>query len=129
METKSRNSIKELGKEGEERARIMLNKLGFKLTSPDWIGKRNNKYLQFEVKMKSEPFSPPPFWGHGIDISQINRRKEIQEKHGLKCAVIVFEKDSPNIYYQWLDKLETGPKFDTRRRIRIYPIESFLKMR
>jgi hypothetical protein len=129
METKLKNSIEELGKEGEEKARIMLKKLGFLLTKPDWIGEKEGKFIQFEIKMKSAAFTPPPFLGHGLDIYQINRRIALQEKHNLKCMVIIFEKDSPNIYYQWLDKLEEGKRFDTRNGIRIYPIEVYNKMK
>jgi hypothetical protein len=97
----------ELGKEGEEKARLFLNKLNFKLTQPDWIG-QNEKgdFVQFEIKMKSEPFKPPPFQGHGLNIYQLKRRLLLQKQHNLRCMLVVFEKDTNKIYVQWLDKLE-----------------------
>jgi hypothetical protein len=100
-------TIEELGKEGEEKARVMLSKLGFLLTKPDWLGERDGAFYQFEIKMKSEPFTPPPFFGHGLDIDQIRRRLSLQDKHNLPCVVIIFEKDSPNVYYQCSNKHNT----------------------
>jgi hypothetical protein len=43
-------------------------------------------------------------------------------------VVIIFEKDSPNVYYQYLNRLEIGARFDTRKGIRIYPLEAYNKL-
>lgn len=120
------DGIKKMGDIGEEKARLFLNKQGFKLTKPDWIGILNDKYYQFEIKMKSELFKPPPFIGHGFDEHQIKRRLHLQEKHNLPCIVIIFEANSDNIYVQSLHELERRRKFITaKQRIHVYPLTSF----
>lgn len=118
-------NIEQLGKEGEEKARHFLKKLGYELTQPDWIGKKEDNFVQFEIKMKSEPFKPPPFEGHGLDIYQLKRRLLLQKQHNLKCMLVIFEKDTSKVYTQWLDKLEKDNYFDTKKGIRIYPLENF----
>jgi len=135
-ETKPQNlTIEEMGKEGEERARLLLKSLGYTLTKPDWIGEKDGQFTQFEIKMKAEPFTAGycgkkwcEFTGHGLDIYQLERRLRLQNNHNLPCEVIIFEKEPTNIYRQSLNKLELGKRFNTPNNIRIYPLDSYERL-
>ena len=37
----------ELGKEGEQQARLILKKMGFEVQSPDWLGLKDNNWQEF----------------------------------------------------------------------------------
>lgn len=118
----------ELGKEGEEKARQLLNKMGYYLHSPDWLGKKDGKWTKFEVKRK-ERFISPPFDGHGLDLRQIKSSKEFQDDTGIRTYLMIFEIETENIYGQYLDILEIGKYFDTQYgSIRIYPLERYDKL-
>ena len=117
-------SITECGIEAEKKARILLKSHGWQIQQADWIGRKNNKWLVFEIKQR-ELFKPPPFTGTGLDKTQIFLRNLLLEDLGLRTMLIVFEKDTENIYCQYLDVLEKGNHFDTKNKIRIYPIENF----
>ncbi len=128
--------FEKLGKKGEEKAVKILKEMGFVLSRPDYRGyrKTNNLFygekievdeeVEFEIKAKTEPFKPPPFYGHGADIYQINKRMKRFNKNNIKQFLIIFEK-SGKIYGQWLHILEKGKYFDTKKGKRIYPLESF----
>lgn len=127
---------KELGKKGEEQARKMLKAFGFILTRPDWAGYQlsprlfygemieTNEDVEFEIKMKSELFTAPPFDGHGTDRHQIERRMRRYRKYGLRQFLLCIQTDG-TAYGQWLHRLEAGRQFDTQKGIRIYPVGDF----
>lgn len=121
-------SITTEGIEAEKLARPILQKQGFCIQQIDWIGYKNNKWLVFEIKQR-EFFNPPPFLGTGLDIRQIDLRRKIYNGLLIDTYLIVFEKNTKNIYGQFIfEKLENGKYFDTKNKIRIYPIENFLKL-
>jgi len=116
--------IEELGKEGEQEARILLKKCGFWIMQVDWMGERNGEYLLFEIK-KKEKFKPPPFVGHGLDYRQVVARLRFQKKTGIRCMFLVKDVDDGLWYWNYLDILEDGEKFMTRNKIRVYPLTAF----
>ena len=117
-------SIQEIGIEGEKKARIFLKNLGYKIFQIDWMADKDGNYIQCEVKFK-ERFTPPPFEGHGMEIWKIKDRLRFEKQTGIKAFLIIFEKLTDLIFYQWLLKLEQGKYFDTKNDIRIYPLENF----
>jgi hypothetical protein len=123
-------SITTDGIKGESIARkILLKNFNCEmLTQIDWMIKLDGKWYQVEVKHK-EMFKAPPFDGHGLEIKQINRRLTFQKDTKIKCFFMVIEKNTNNVFLQWLDVLEKGKKFDTKNNIRIYDINSFKKLR
>lgn len=117
----------ELSNTTENQARLILIELGYKLQRPDWLAKRNGGYIIIEVKER-ELFKPPPFLGTGLDIKQLRLREEARKDLDLRTFLMVFEKDTLNVYGQFLDVLEQGQYYDTRNQIRIYPIRNFNKL-
>jgi len=116
--------IEELGKQGEQEARLLLKGIGFWLMQLDWVGEKDGKYFVFEIK-KKEKYNPPPFWGHGLDYRQVVARLRFQEKTGIRCIFLVKDVDDGIWYWNYLDVLENGKKFMTKNKIRIYPIDNF----
>lgn len=114
------------GIEAEKKARTLLKKHGWFIQQLDWIGKKNDRWVIFEVKDK-ELFQPPPFLGTGLDKSQIYLRNQLLKDLGLQTILLVFIKNTEDVYYQYLDILESGEYFDTKSNIRIYPIKNFNK--
>lgn len=121
-------SINDIGKEGERLARIVL-KDWFKVDGifqADWIVNKNGKYYVVEVKHK-EMFSPPPFYGHGLDIRQVKARMQFYKDKDIRCLFLVIDMDG-TVYWQWLDELEKTKYLDTKNGVRIYNIEHFVKL-
>ena len=118
----------ELGREGEQQARILLKKLGFEVQSPDWLAVKENNWTCIEVK-KKERFDPPPFAGHGLDNRQIYLRKKLLEEKEIRTFLLIFEVGTDNIFGQYLDVLEEGNKFITKNGITIYPLPSFQNLK
>ena len=115
----------EQGIKGEQKLFKYLRDKGVEFFQADGIGLQKGKYSLYEVKLKSEPFKPPPFLGHGLEIRQVNARIKFQEKTGMRCRFVVFQSNSNSVCSAWLDELEKGKHFDTSNGIRIYPIENF----
>jgi hypothetical protein len=105
---------------------LILKKLGYGIQQLDWIGKKDGLWTIFEVKTR-ELFNPPPFLGTVLDKRQVYLRNLLKDELKLRTVLIVFEKSTDNVYWQYLDILESGKHFDTRNEIRIYPIENFIK--
>jgi hypothetical protein len=115
----------EEGVEGEQKLFSYLRKNGVEFFQADAIGKEGGNYVVYETKNKAEPFRPPPFLGHGLELRQVRARLKFQREMGIRCKFIVFQKNDNSVCSQWLDVLEEGEKFDTKNGIRIYPIENF----
>lgn len=118
-------SITDIGREGEELARIII-KEKWKcddLFQADWLVTKNGVWYIVEVKHKAK-FIPPPFEGHGLDIRQVKARMKFFEDTGIRCIFLVLDLDG-NTYWQWLDILEQGKKHDTKNCVRIYPLQGF----
>lgn len=119
-------SITEQGIIGERMARAIL-KDKFRVDNIfqlDWIVCKNNEYYAVEVKHK-ELFSPPPFWGQGLDIRQVKARIKLFKDKGIRCLFLVITKPEEKVYWQWLDVLEQTKYFDTKNKIRVYDIKEF----
>ena len=121
-------SITEIGREGEKLARLILKSLGCEdIFQADWIVKKQGKWYVVEVKRK-ERFMPPPFEGHGLDIRQVNARLRFYQDTNVRCLFIVFDLTDGNTYWQWLDVLDKGEHYDTKRKVRIYPLTRLIRL-
>ena len=116
----------ELGKEGENQARLILKSMGFEVQQLDWVGIKNGQTTCFEIK-KKERFTPPPFEGHGLDKRQIYLRNKLFENTSIRTMLMIFEIPSGRIFYRYLDLLEKGKKFETINGVIIYPLSSFFE--
>jgi hypothetical protein len=115
------------GIEAEKKARLFLKKFGINnIQQLDWLVKLNDKYFIVEVKER-ELYSPPPFYGTGLDIRQLNLRLQVYNDLGIDTILIVFEKNTNNVYVQKISILEQGEYNDTKNKIRIYKIDNFNK--
>ncbi len=118
-------SITKIGIEGEKKAREILKQNGFNIFQADWIAKsKEGDYYLVEVKHK-EMFKKPPFDGHGLDVRQVLSRMEFYKKTKIRTILLIINIPDGKIYWQFLDDLENGKKFDTRNKVRVYPIENF----
>ena len=72
-------------------------------------------------------YNPPPFVGTGLDIRQVKLRTQIFKDLGIDTILLVFEKNTNNVYSGFLSKLEATKYFNTKNNIRIYNIENFKK--
>ena len=119
----------ELGREGEQQARIILSEMGFMVQSPDWLGRRDKEWICFEIK-KKERFLAPPFDGHGLDIRQIKLRTELLNDTGIRTYLMIFEVPTNKIWGQFLDILESSESFLTQTgKIKIYPLKNYDELR
>jgi len=118
--------ITEQGIEGEQKLFSFLKKVGFDFFQPDAIGCKNGTYYMFEVKHQ-ERYRPPPFEGHGLPLWQIKARLKFQKLFGIRCVLVVFDKETNEVFYQAFDTLEKGEKYDTKgaKPRRIYLVSSF----
>jgi hypothetical protein len=117
----------ELGKEGEQQARVFLKNMGFEVQSPDWLARKNGEWICIEVK-KKERFTAPPFDGHGLDTRQIYLRNQLLKEKGIRTYLMIFEVPTNLVFGEYLDILEAGKKIKTRNEIVIYPLTSFKKL-
>lgn len=119
--------ITEEGIAGEQKLfKFLINK-GFNCFQPDIIGEKEGIYYLFECKHQ-ERFEPPPFKGHGLPLWQVKARLKFQEKFGIKCILVIFDKKTGEVFSQLLEVLEKGKHIDTKglKPRRIYPIENFV---
>ena len=118
--------ITEEGIEGEQFLMQFLSNKGFKVFQPDCIGLYNGIYYMFEMKHQ-ERFKAPPFDGHGLPRWQIESRLAFFNKTKIPVILVILDKETNEVFYQYLDKLDAGVHFDTHgeKPRRIYPIESF----
>jgi len=121
-------SITEQGRQGEIIARKILKEIFKvdKIFQADWLVNAKGIWYVIEVKHK-ELFKPPPFYGQGLDIRQVKARMNFYKDAGIRCLFLVIEKPSNEVFWQWLDILETTKYFDTKNNIRIYDINNFNK--
>lgn len=92
----------------------------------DWITlSPHNKWISIEVKFKSRLYHPPPFWGIGLDLSQVYLRNQILKSLSIPCFLIAYVEEQP--YGQYLDVLDKGDKHRTENDILVFPVEAFYK--
>ena len=125
--------MKKMGDSGEEVTRLFLKSKGFNLTKPDWEFEKDGRYISVEVKHKSEAFKKGwagngycGFDGQGLDIYQIRARERRYQKTGIRNLLLIVNDEDGTIKGNWLDILEGKEYFDTKNRIRIYPLAGFI---
>ena len=120
-------SITEDGRAGEVWAREWLLGHGYEvILQADWIARSPAGLVLVEVKHQ-ERFEPPPFFGHGLPPWQVKARLAFEAETGVRALLLVRDKATSEVFYQWLAELERGPKYLTSgssRRV-IYPLDSF----
>jgi len=92
----------------------------------DWIMKEKWKYYIIEAKQKYL-FKAPPFDWTWLDIKQIDLRIQLYNDLWIDTLLIVFEKNTNNVYYHSLQKLLKTKYFDTKKWVRIFNINDFKK--
>ncbi|MEN6432657.1 MAG: hypothetical protein ABFD06_07235 [Smithella sp.] len=113
----------------EKAARLWLKNKGVNnLQQIDWLFKsnKNGNYYCLESKSR-ELYEPPPFFGTGLDITQLKLRLQLLNDLGIDTILLVFEKNTNNVYWQFLSIMEKGRHIDTKNKIRIYDIDNFNK--
>lgn len=122
-------TIEQDGRFGERLAYDFFKKRGLAFFQADWIAKFGEDYCLYEIKHQ-EPFEPPPFWGHGLPLWQVQARLSFQEATGIRACLLIFDKKTGATYSQFLDELEQGRYLDTRGKKprRVYPIASFIEL-
>lgn len=114
------------GLEGEKIIRDYFINKKIHFFQVDLMAKLKNKWNVIEVKHQ-EPFEPPPFKGHGLPKWQIDARLQFQNETGIRALLFIRDKITEIIYWQYMDKLMEGNKFQTNGmnpRI-IFPIENY----
>ena len=97
-------AIQQDGIIGEKLAMDFLHKKGLKVFQPDVIAHNEKMYMIGEAKFKHEQEFDGVV-GHTIPYRQVKARLEAYKDTGLRCMFIVFDKDEPVVYYEWLDFL------------------------
>lgn len=117
------------GIQGEQALFNLLKKNGFHFFQPDAIGYKDGCYYVFETKHQ-ERFIPPPFEGHGLPKWQVTARLAFQKMTKIPCVLVVFDKETNEIFWQRIDQLEKGEYHDTfgNSPRRIYKIDNFEKL-
>jgi hypothetical protein len=113
----------------ETKALELLKEDGFKtIQQLDWVAKNNKgNWVIFEIKEK-ELFTPGknfPYYGTGLNKSQLYLRTQLLKDLELRTYLIVFAKGTKDVYGAYLDELEKGEFYDTQNGIRIYPLSNF----
>ena len=128
-ETKSNMGITQDGINGEQALFVLLKSKGLKFFQPDAIGYKDGCYYVFEVKHQAR-YTPPPFEGHGLPKWQVEARLEFQRRTTIPCIFVVFDKETEEVFYQRIDKLEKGEYIDTHgmKPRRIYNLKEFKKL-
>lgn len=90
---------------------------------------KNCRWFVFEAKHQ-ERYTPPPFEGHGLPLWQAKARLRFQDETNVKAVLMIFEKNTGEVFVQRLDKLEQGKYFDTKgaKPRRIYKLDSFKRI-
>lgn len=124
--------IQEIGIEAEQWLLKMFVKARIKVLQPDALSFENGKWVLNEIKHQ-EVYTPPPFFGHGLPLWQIETRMKFQKDTGIRVRLVIRELEDKKVektgvtYIQWLDILEKGKHIDTggEKPRRIYPIINF----
>ena len=119
-------SILEEGRYGEVKGREWLISHGYKVFQADWVAFDGTNYFTVEVKHQ-EMYLAPPFDGHGLPLWEVKARLAFQQAVGVRALLLILDKGKSCWFWQYLDILEKGEKFDTKglHPRRIYPIINF----
>ena len=118
------------GLKGEDRIRNILINLGIHFFQADLLFSYQDKWYLGEIKHQ-EAFEPPPFRGHGLPNWQIDARLEFQKQFGIRAVLFIVEKKTDEIYYQFLDVLMAGEKYQTNGYSprMIFPIKNYKRFK
>jgi hypothetical protein len=121
------NNNTSLNHETETKALRLLQQAGYSYPQEiDWLAlSPKHAWMCLEVKYKSRLFHPPPFWGLGIDLAQAFLRRKLREELSLRTFLIVYFEDQ--VYGQFLDVLEGGTKYQTKKDILVFPVDVFIR--
>jgi hypothetical protein len=91
-----------------------------------WVRLKSGEYIFCEIKTQA-PYSPPPFWGHGLPKWQIDKYLQMQKDCNVFWDLIICDTESGIGYCQYISVLEQGRYFDTcgASPRRVYPLDSF----
>jgi hypothetical protein len=119
--------ITQQGIEGEQMLLKWLRNKGISCFQPDAIGYKNGKYILYECKHQAR-FKAPPFDGHGLPKWQIEARLKFQFETNILCILVIFDSETNEVFYQYIDVLENGEHIDTKglKPRRIYKLTSFI---
>ena len=114
------------GEKAWQEARIILKDGGWSLQQIDWLGKKNESYVKFEIKGQ-EPFEPPPFKGHGLPYWQVKESAELLRDLNVRTYLMIKDTKDNVWYGNFLDELEKGEFIDTHGQNprRIYNLKEF----
>lgn len=114
------------GIEGEQWLMKFLHDKGFECFQPDCVGLFKGIYYLFEVKHQ-ERYKAPPFDGHGLPLWQIKARLLFFDKTHIPVILVIKDKETNEVFYQYLEKLNSGKFHDTHgaKPRRIFPLEAF----
>lgn len=120
--------VTQQGIDGEQMLFKWLKNKNVVFFQPDAIGYKNGKHVLYECKHQAR-FKAPPFDGHGLPYWQVKTRLMFQIETNISCILVVFDSETNEIFYQYLDVLEQGEHFDTKgdKPRRIYKLTSFLR--
>lgn len=95
---------------------------------PDAISLEHGQYVLNEVKHQ-EYYESPPFDGHGLPKWQIEARLHFYNLTGIRCRLVIKDKKTGVVYWQWFDELELGDFYDTEgdNKRRVYPLTNYRK--
>lgn len=114
------------GREGERIVRKYLKRLGVHYFQADLMAKIGDQWYIIEIK-RQEMFKSPPFDGHGLPRWQIEARLKFQDETGIRAMLFIVDKISGLIYWQYMDALMDGGKYQTQGtnpRL-IFPLTSY----
>ena len=76
---------------------------------------------------KSEPYSPPPEFGHGVNQERVQALIAVMES-GRNVFILIEDQSVNDRYGQWLDILEASDHFQSRSgSIRIYRLHAYVR--
>jgi hypothetical protein len=120
------NNIVQAGWQGEKIIRDYLTRQHIHYMQADILAKRDNKWYLMEIKHQ-EMFERPPFDGHGLPKWQIDARLNFQEDTGIRAMLLIVDKCTGIIYWQYMDELNKGEQYQTngsKPRL-IFPIDNY----
>lgn len=128
MNELSEEDIKQIleGLLGEKTIRDYLKSKRIHFFQVDLMARIKNKWHLIEVKHQ-EAFTPPPFKGHGLPKWQIDSRLDFQIEMDIRAMLFVIDKITNIIYWQYMDKLMDGEKYQTtgKKPRLIFPLTSY----
>lgn len=91
----------------EDKARILLKSMGYKIQNPDWLAKGNDgKYYCIEVKHKKKNKQGNSYYetsegmkGHGLNYSQFKMRMDLLHDLKIHTILVIFDHGDKTIYY------------------------------